>query len=250
MHRFYCPDLKTSAAHAGLLDARLSPQAPPLPLPQPESRHALKVLRLPQGEEIEVFDGCGLVAKATLHVTSVKQAHIKVLSLTAVPQPQPHLAIASAMPKGSRVDWMVEQLSQLGVDLLIPLKTRYSVVDPRQSKLDRLRHAAIESAKQCRRAWIMNVDAPRSLSQFLARSNSLSKSATLRLIADPEGAPLPALEARSLTDIEVLIGPEGGWEDSERALAIAQGFKPWRLSPNVLRIETAAAAAAGILRAT
>ena len=253
MHRFYCPDLKTNASHAELLDSPSWSEIPPLPLPEAESRHALKVLRLREGDEIEVFNGRGLTAQGRLHVASSKQAHVTLVATTSVPSPQPRVAIAAAMPKGPRVDWMVEQLSQLGVDLLVPLNTRYSVVEPRQAKLDRLRHAAIESAKQCRRAWIMHVSDPRTFSELVADplwgDSTPATAAPLRLIADAGGQLLAPETMAHVAAIQMLIGPEGGWDNSEKQLALAHGFKLWRLGPNVLRIETAAAAAAAILRA-
>lgn len=253
MHRFYCPDLKIELSRDGLSDAAALPRAASLPLPEAESRHALKVLRLRNGEQVEVFNGRGVVGEARLHVTSSQRAWVTPLAVRELPLSRPYLAVASAFPKGPRLDWMVDQLSQLGADLLIPVHTRYSVVNPRQAKLDRLRRAAIESAKQCGRAWIMAISEPRDLADLLIQqqwTDSTPRSiAPLRLMANASGQPLPHETVRQVTGIEVLIGPEGGWHESEEALALARGFRPWRLGSNILRIETAAAAAAAILRA-
>lgn len=140
---------------------------------------------------------------------------------------------------------MVNALAQLGVDRFIPLITERSVVDPRSSKLDRLSKIGQEAAKQSGRAWFMAIDEATGL------ADALVCDAALKLVADPYARPIPALDQRldSVSTARILIGPEGGLTDSELSEARDAGFEPWTFSPNVLRVETAAAAAVAILRA-
>lgn len=140
---------------------------------------------------------------------------------------------------------MINDLAQLGVDRLIPLQTERSVVHPRDHKLERFAKAAAEAAKQSGRARFTTIDQPTPFAE------ALDCEAELRLVAHPSAAPLDDLATRleSARCVRILIGPEGGLTDAERDQAIDAGFTPWRLNANVLRIETAAAAAVAILRA-
>ncbi|MCA9031474.1 MAG: RsmE family RNA methyltransferase, partial [Planctomycetaceae bacterium] len=95
-----------------------------VPLPQPEAQHALRVLRLASGEQIEIFDGAGRAAQAELQVESSRKASVRITNslITDVPS-QPSIAVALAPPKGDRFRWIVEKLTELGVDRIIPMKT-------------------------------------------------------------------------------------------------------------------------------
>ena len=139
---------------------------------------------------------------------------------------------------------MVNQLSQLGVDRLIPLRTRRSVAAPRPGRLKRFQRAAIAAAKQCRRAHLLTVTAVADLDQVICRDHDL------KLVADPTAAPHADLATRmaSAQRLLVLIGPEGGWTPGESAAAQAAGGLAWCFAPHLLRIEAAAAAAAAIVR--
>ncbi len=241
MHRFYCPTLTATVPLAtqpvsGI--AVLDPQ---------EAHHARRVLRLRDGDLVEVFDGRGTIGRGRIECKSnVAQVHIA--QIESQPPLMPSLEIAAAVPKGPRADHMVEQLSQLSVDRLTLLRTRFTVVDPRPGKLDRFRRAAVESAKQSGRARVMSVDAPMALSDVLSRPYDL------RLIADVHAGPHAAAPAdvlsmlHSARSLLVLIGPEGGWTGQELATAEQHGCVRWSLGPRVMRIETAAVAAAAILR--
>jgi 16S rRNA (uracil1498-N3)-methyltransferase len=246
--RFYCPNLPSPpAAGTRLPDASL-------PLDDDQARHARKVLRLRDGDGVELFNGQGLVARGELRAGAGPATGARDLAawvaLTQVRQAQrlrPALDLAVAFPKGPRADDLVEQLSQAGVDELIPLRTRRGVVLPGTGKLARLQRAAVESAKQCGRNFLMTVAEPHSLDQVIARGHDV------RILADPRPAgpesghlmpPLFQAAARVL----VLIGPEGGWAPEEEQAADAALCTRWVLGPHVMRIETAALAAGVLAR--
>ncbi len=222
-------------------------------LDRDESHHAARVLRLAIGDAVELLDGCGHVACGSI-ASLGRGVRVSIAQVAAAPPPSPRIDIASAIPKGPRADAMVEQLSQLGVNRLIPLRSRRSVVDPRDTKIEKFQRAAIESAKQCGRAWFMQVDQPTDFASLLG-----AKDHGVRLLADPGGTAMIAADAfsgatpgvdagtsRNLASALILIGPEGGFTDEERAEAIAAGCLPWSLGPHILRIETAAVAAAAV----
>lgn len=218
-------------------------------LPREEAKHAKRVLRLEQGDAVELFDGAGRVASGV--VAAVGQGvSIEVGSVRDAERSHPVINVAVALPKGDRAATLIEKLSELGADRVVPLITQRSVVDPGKGKLERFDRIALESAKQCGRAWMMTIDKPTMLEHVLERPGD-----ALRLIGDPDGAgvqDLPSVagagESDAASSVVVLIGPEGGWTLAERDEAAEAGFLPWCFSRNVLRVETAAIAAVAILR--
>ena len=233
--RFFCAQLPDPAlSEAGCaLDAD-------------ESRHAQKVLRLAPGDACELFDGAGVVARAELTGYAQNRAQLRVLSRRREEPPRPRLAVAAAVPKGPRAQDMANQLGQLGVDAFVPLRCERGVVDPGPNKLERYRLAALAAAKQSGRATVMKVRPAETVADVLAAEPDLG------LILDPGGRSGAALElpGRLATcgAATVLVGPEGGWTDAERQSARDAGFLSWRVAPHVLRIETAAVAAAAVVR--
>src|SRR5262249_50404591 len=144
---------------------------------------------------------------------------------------------------GDRFDWLVEKATELGVERLIPLVTDRSVVEPRGSKLSRLRRLIIEASKQCRRDRLMVLDDPAPWTKWVR-----SCPESIRLLADPDRDPpgqWPPLEhGRSFV---LAVGPEGGFTTGERALADQAGWRPISLSIHTLRIETAGLAGCAAL---
>lgn len=229
--RFLCPDLPDSPGTTVTLD-------------KDQARHATRALRLSEGDPVQLIDGRGAIAKATL--TNIdKPTTCTIESIEHIPAPTLRIELATAIPKGPRADAMVNDLAQLGTDRLIPLITQRSVVQPRDTKLERFAKAAAEAGKQSGNAWLMQID------PATAFADALECDADLKLIAHPYAELLAGL-AQQLDvakTVRVLIGPEGGLTDEELAQATDAGFVPWRYSPNILRIETASAAAVAILRA-
>lgn len=229
--RFYCPDPPVD----GLAT-----------LEGDEARHLARVRRVAVGECVELFDGKGGAIRAEVATLGRDRVGLRVLGpAPESPRPACSLTLASAVPKGDRFDWMVEKATELGVGRLVPLVTARSVVDPRGSKIDRLRRAVVEAAKQCRRNELMEI-APPSPWATLVRDDSTPH----RWIADPSGAPIAAIPAPPPGSSAILaIGPEGGFAPEEVAEAIALGWTPVRLAAPILRVETAALAGAAIFLA-
>ena len=235
--RFFCPSL---------IDVQSSQVSDSLcKLDKPESHHALHVLRLSVGDPLVLFDGKGALATATLHATEAKRIICRLNDLTHQPKPKPTLTVASAVPKGPRADAMIDQLSQLGVDRFIPLKCEHSVAIPKKNKIEKFARAAIESAKQCGRTWLMQIEEPAFPNEVWQ-----DQRYDLKLLAAPAAGVVPDLQnqLKNASEVLTLIGPEGGWSDEELDAATRAGCHPWRIAPYVLRIETAAVAAAAILR--
>ena len=217
-----------------------------VPLSREDARHLIGSRRLETGDPIELFDPAGLVCRGTLNADEPASIRLETAPLASQGR-FVRLTVASAVPKGARVDWLVEKLAELDVVCWIPLRTRRSVVDPRDNKLDRLARVAREAAKQCGRADAMAIDPVTDLSKALqSRSDAFQGVLT----TEKAGRPLRAMAEALRGDVTLFIGPEGGWEPGELDAFEAAGVVPVRLGATILRLETAAVAAAAIVTAS
>lgn len=231
--RFYCPSLP---------DPRLSEGR--CVLDQEQSRHLRKVLRVREGDAVELFNGQGMVGRASVLGFDAGCARCQVTDVAEHPAPRPTLTLAAALPKGPLADTMVNMLSQAGADVLTPTLMQRSVVDPRAGKVDRLAKLAVASAKQCGRPWLMQVTPPMPLGQVLRQPRDLA------LVMDRAGAAIDDLpqRLRRARRVTLIVGPEGGLTESELREAEHAGFRRWSVGPHTLRIETAACIGVGVLR--
>ena len=226
-HRFFTPSLGGDAVE----------------LPASEAHHALHVLRLRAGDEVELFDGAGGVAWGALRPAGRKAAAVDVTGRQLVPRPEPVVELGFASPKGKRLDWLIEKATELGAARLTPVVFSRSVAgraEPSQHALERLRAICIAAAKQCGASFLPEITGPVKLVDFLAAAR-----AGVRILGAVEAKtslPSALTGYRPGAGIGVLIGPEGGLTDAERAAAVDAGFVPVRLGDLTLRIETAAAA--------
>lgn len=226
----------------------------PLSLPAAEAHHLRDVLRLTVGATVELFDAVGHRAIGTI-VSS--NADAMIVDVQAIEQPtagRSRIAIhvASAVPKADRADWLVEKLSEIGADRWTPLRTARSVVHPEGiAKFDRWRRIAVEAAKQSRRSGVMEIDELHDLSAALTALNPGARLVILSTRRDSV-RPLASLVADESPPggWQLWIGPEGGWTDDELATLMKAGGIEASLTPTVLRTETAAVLAAGVVAAT
>lgn len=217
-------------------------------LSEREAHHVRDVLRLRAGDSVELFDDAGAVAPGTIIECASERVSVRVDELFATGNETPlKLTVASAVPKGDRAEWMIEKLSELGVERFIPLVTARSVVLPEgRNKLQRWERVATEAAKQSRRRGVMRIDALTPVDAALRDASSAG--ACWYLSTAPHAAPvLELLTDRPLPSLAAFIGPEGGWTDAEIAHFAAAGARDVHLTRTVLRVETAAVAAAAIV---
>lgn len=229
--RFFCPDPPANGKLALVGD---------------EARHLAKARRIGPGAVVEVFNGKGASFRAEVQALGRDRVDLVVLGpappgrSAAIP-----LTLATAVPKGERLDWLIEKATELGVARLVPLLTARSVVDPRGSKLDRLRRIVVEAAKQCGRDLLMEIDRPTSWAGYLR-----DERAGVRLIAHPGGEPPASCIGPELAmGAALAIGPEGGFTEEEVAGARELGWRVATLGGTLLRIETAALAGSATLLA-
>jgi 16S rRNA (uracil1498-N3)-methyltransferase len=210
-----------------------------------EARHLARVLRAKVGDAVTLFDGRGRAWEA--HVANLGRDRVTLdlgAALPATPPPAVPVTLAVALPKGDRQKWMVEKLTELGVARLVPLITTRGVAEATDAARIRLERGVIEACKQCGRDTLMEIGPATPLADLLAAP----PSGTRTLLADPHGRPPEAaLAAGPTAAIVVLVGPEGGFTAEEVTAAEAGGCERVTFGRHILRIETAAIAAAARL---
>jgi 16S rRNA (uracil1498-N3)-methyltransferase len=200
--------------------------------------HHARVLRLREGEEVEVFDGHGAIAIArvvnptTLHVLSRIDSRESPLAID----------LAMAIINLDKFELVLQKATELGVRSIIPLVTERVEIRPERyrGKAERWEKIVYEAAKQSGRGVIPRVEAPEEFETALNRAN--------KIFFDADAVSAAACPP-SLDSVTLFIGPEGGWTDNEIALALARECVIERLGPRRLRAETAAIAACVVVEA-
>jgi 16S rRNA (uracil1498-N3)-methyltransferase len=219
-----------------------------------EGRHATTVRRLGPGEHVDITDGAGTMASCVITLARPGVLELAVLERAFAPAPAPRLAVVQAIPKGDRGELAVETMTEVGVDLVVPWAAERCVVRWRGDKADkgaaRWRSAAIAAAKQSRRSWLPEVSQVASTAEVAARVTAIvSGGRGLAVVLDPDAPqPLPAVVGgRGVTEIVLLVGPEGGISPAETSLFAGAGAVGARLGPTVLRASSAGAIAAALV---
>ena len=218
-----------------------------LSLPDEVHNHLVKVLRMRVEQQLVLFNGDGSDYLAKLTEVEKRRSSVVVESAEARTNESPlRIQIGQGLSRGERMDFAIQKATELGVSEINPLFTERSEVrlnPERQAK--RTKHwqqVAISACEQSYRAVLPNITEPELLNDWLIRCD-----AELKLVLSPHTEPLLLGDLERPSSVALLIGPEGGLEDSEVEQAIAAGFRPWLLGPRVLRTETAPVAAAAVL---
>jgi 16S rRNA (uracil1498-N3)-methyltransferase len=233
---------------------------PQVPLTDDEAHHATHVLRLGAGAEVELFDGSGRTARGRIIQAGRSKALVQIEHVNpAAARPQPIIHLAFAVPKGKRLDWLLEKATELAAASLQPVRFQRSVAGGGLDGAGRRRWLAhcIAAAKQSGLNFLPEVRQPAGLNEFLAEKPA--KESSILLLGDVGEDAMPILWAlrgaeksairnpclppagrQAKSEIVVLVGPEGGLTDSERRDALAAGFMPVRIGTTTLRTETAA----------
>ena len=217
----------------------------PIELGEGEAHHARDVLRLASGAEVEVFDAQGRVGVGKIESVGKRV----VVSVERVEENASTFEwwVGAAVPKGTRGDWMVEKLSELGASGFVPLITERSVVSAEgKNKRERWERLANEAAKQSKRRGVMKIGEVTAVEKMVGGlkgggwylSLQDGAKAIRDVVADVKG-----------TSLTLLIGPEGGWTEEEIRMFDKAGLTGVRMGGSILRVETAAVAAAAIVAA-
>ncbi len=207
-----------------------------------EAKHLSQVLRIRVGEEVVVFDGKGQQATAKVRNVARDRVSLDLGPATLSPQVGPKVVLALAIPKGKRMDLVVQKAVELGVSVIQPLVTRNTVVQPGDGKADKWRRAALEACKQSGLDFLPEVEEPAGFQQWLDVIGSHAAD-ELRLIASLADGARPMREvlrgSSSPAAVVVLVGPEGDFTSLETQAALEASFHAITLGATVLRAETA-----------
>lgn len=216
-------------------------QGETIALPPEVSKYLSRVMRLEPGDRFVALDGEGGAWEAALS----SPAEARRGALVPMHEPAVPVRLIQALPKGDKLEWILQKATELGVSRITPLATRHAVVKIEPGKIDaklaRWKAIAQEAAEQCERGRVPSIDPPALLSKL-----GWPDDAFVGVLAERRDAPslLRALPpAPPPGGVVVLVGPEGGWAPEEIAALEAKGARPVSLGPRILRTETAALAA-------
>lgn len=240
MNRFFIEDIK-------LVDNYII-------LDDPAQLHHLRdVLRLKSGEKAGVFDGLGNEYIVLVNEIGVKSVKLEVKEKKLPDNSGIKITVACAIPKNVKMDDIVDKLTQLGVECIIPLETERVIVKlNKQKKLERLKRwekISLSALKQSQRSKFVNIHPVVEFKDLVLAA----KGFDLKLIPTLEGERKTLNEifndsSKKIEDVLILIGPEGDFTPQEVALARQTGFLPISLGKGVLRVDTAAIAVVSFIK--
>lgn len=231
MRRFYLPDICPRISEVVELPANI--------------QHHMAVLRLSPGTRIELFNGAGLLVRATLENEHSARVH-EVQHDAGTPL---RTCLIQGLPKGEKLDLILQKGTELGVSSFCLVEMERSVgrlkSEKREQRLKRWQRIVAEAARQCRQPLLPEVNFERGVEQALA-----TFPAELKLLLWEEGSQSlsAVLPPQAVTSVSILVGPEGGISPGEAEMAIQAGFQPVRFGPRILRTETAGLAAMSVLQ--
>lgn len=215
-------------------------------LSKEESFHIVKVLRLKNGDHIEICDGNGRAFLGEI-INPSALVQIKILSELDSNEPETNVVLYQSLSKGTKMDLVIQKAVELGVNEIVPVATEFSVVKINDSdnKTSRWRKIASEAVKQCKRSAVPLISEP---VKFKDAIDNMSKHDVSLVAYECE-------KERKITDdlfvdatsVGIFIGPEGGFSQAEIEYATQKGVIPVTLGKRIMRTETAAIALSAIV---
>ena len=211
-----------------------------------ESHHLTRVMRLGPGAVVSVIDGHGHEYRCQVDVASRSHTTLHILEEITTPvESELEVTLGQALVKNDKFDWVVQKATELGVRRIVPLITSHSEVllseERGEKRIKRWDRISLEALKQCGRRQLVEITSPLSLTDFLTGNKS-----ELRLVLSERGGKsLESIQSERPhpASVSLAVGPEGGWESQELAVAVDAGHIEVNIGPRILRTETAAIAA-------
>ena len=236
MPRFYCP--------------------PPLPLsgsfdlPPDAAHHAARVLRLREGDAVQIFDGNGNECHGMIAEIGGKRVVVGNIAAVNTDRESPlQVVLAQALSSSEKMDWVIQKATELGAAEIQPLDTERSVArltaERAAKRIEHWQQVAISACEQCGRNLLPKLHAPLDIMVWLQQ---MQKTADAKFILLPQGAISLHTQAKPHGKVALLVGAEGGFTQAESDAALHCGFIPIRMGARVLRTETAAIAGLAALQ--
>lgn len=244
--------VKTSALHRFYIKAPLE-NSQTILIEGEEAHHLRKVLRLKVGDTLAAFDGRGSSYIAQIREILKDQVRAEILDRRLLEGESPlTLHLVQSLLRAERMDWVVQKAVELGVSRITPLITARSLVKlTLQSihlKQERWQRIAKEAGKQCSRSCLPEVEPPLCWEEWI--KGPFAEQGRFFFYEGEKKGKIKILgrKMRGLNTVQVVLGPEGGWEPQEAEALKSQGFLALSLGPRILRAETATVAALSLLQ--
>lgn len=207
-------------------------------LPESDSQHCVRVLRMKEGDIIDIIDGKGYRYTCRIIDAHPKRAHVEIIDRISTPLTWKNNIIIAVAPTKhiDRMEWMVEKLTEIGVNQIIPLLCQHS--ERKEIKVERLEKIAISAMKQSLKATLPTIRPITSFKEVIQNLNTEQKYIAYCDTSIPRK--LLSNEYVAHKDTIILIGPEGDFSIEEIQLALNNNYQPISLGDNRLRTETAA----------
>ncbi len=207
-----------------------------------EFHHVAHVMRYRPGDELEIVNGRGLLAQGRVAAVQGRALRVDILQAQEFPPPPPRVFIAPSLTKGHAMNWLIEKLCEMGVDEVRPLLCQRTDVAWSPSQLRRWEKMAAQALKVNRRYWLTRILPPVSPATLIAASAGVPA----RILLDIAGR--SRLDRPAAFPVLAVVGPPGDFSEAEKELFFAGGFQPVLVNDAILKTETAALAAAAILK--
>ena len=241
MNLFYSPDVVPSAS---------------LLLPEEESAHCIRVLRMKIGDSLFLTDGRGSFYQGEIISDNPKKCTVKILC--SIPDPAKrsfHLTVAIAPTKNTdRFEWFLEKATEIGCDDILPIRCSHS--ERTAIKTERLNKVIISAMKQCLKSQLPELKDLQSFNTFMTTAKNFKGQKFIAHIPELSGSEFPPQNPSGKylseiyskgSDALIAIGPEGGFSEEEVTLAKQNGFTPVSLGNSRLRVETAGVVACSMI---
>ena len=211
-------------------------------LQEETSKHVVQVLRMKQGQQLQLTDGVGNLLTAEIIDDHKKKCTVNVIEKTFILKKERQVSIAiSLLKNNTRLEWFLEKATEIGVTEIIPLLC--SRTEKQHFRFDRMKQILISAMMQSKQVWLPKLHQPTEFKNICSAS-----SYTTRLIAHcEENEKVPLRDFKQSPSIQILIGPEGDFTKEEIGVAIEHGYAPVSLGNTRLRTETAGMVAATLL---
>jgi 16S rRNA (uracil1498-N3)-methyltransferase len=223
--------------------ADIPPNANELVLPEETSKHIVSVLRMQEGDELQLTNGLGSILQANILKAHKKSCALKVKEVShSVDSRKPVTIAISLLKNPSRFEWMLEKVTEIGIRSVIPLISHRT--ERQHFREDRMKNIMVSAMLQSQQSWLPEISEPISFAEVIKKSVYENKFIAHCL---PEKRSTLREEKNTLTSSIILIGPEGDFSPTEISAAIELGYKPVTLGDTRLRTETAGVVAATLL---
>ncbi len=210
-----------------------------LTLPRSEANHLFKILRARPGETAGLLDGKGTIGTAV-----VEEGHtLRLTEKKVIPFPERRIHLYLAPPRRQKMDQLLKAAAELGVYRIVPMICARSVAVPDADSAERQNELLFEACKQSSNPYLPRLAAP---CPFADAVKDAAENCRKVFFGSPYEDGGTAKEEQTQPDLGFFVGPEGGFTEAEESAMNHAGFRPMRIGPWILRVETAAAA--GIAR--